>query len=96
MAKWCTETPKWQTAPSLKGCEPVKLFQWEICVQFSLHRASTKYPTSDVRDKLKSLIIKLQEVHGKEKFLLFTEKARESRSKCSLQKLWTCIDCLIT
>eukprot|EP00957_Ditylum_brightwellii_P211290 15366003-Ditylum_brightwellii.AAC.3 len=29
---------------------------------------------SNVRDKLKSLVIKLQEAHGKEKFLLFTEK----------------------
>eukprot|EP00957_Ditylum_brightwellii_P161686 12309900-Ditylum_brightwellii.AAC.1 len=29
---------------------------------------------SDVRDKLKSLVIKLQEAHGKEKFSLFTEK----------------------
>eukprot|EP00957_Ditylum_brightwellii_P113251 8636224-Ditylum_brightwellii.AAC.1 len=29
---------------------------------------------SDVRDKFKILVIKLQEVHGKEKFLLFTEK----------------------
>eukprot|EP00957_Ditylum_brightwellii_P082333 6260437-Ditylum_brightwellii.AAC.1 len=45
-----------------------------MCVQFSSRRASTKYPTSDVRDKLKSLVIKLQEAHGKEKFLLFIEK----------------------
>eukprot|EP00957_Ditylum_brightwellii_P166889 12702485-Ditylum_brightwellii.AAC.1 len=29
---------------------------------------------SDVRDKLKSLMIKLQETHGKKKFSLFTEK----------------------
>eukprot|EP00957_Ditylum_brightwellii_P155250 11818952-Ditylum_brightwellii.AAC.1 len=33
-----------------------------------------KHPTSDVKDKLKSLMIKLQETHGKEKFSLFTEK----------------------
>eukprot|EP00957_Ditylum_brightwellii_P118061 9003661-Ditylum_brightwellii.AAC.1 len=30
---------------------------------------------SDAQDKLKSLVIKLQEAHGKENFLLFTEKA---------------------
>eukprot|EP00957_Ditylum_brightwellii_P129620 9887863-Ditylum_brightwellii.AAC.1 len=29
---------------------------------------------SDVKDKLKSLVIKLQEAHGKEKFSLFTKK----------------------
>eukprot|EP00957_Ditylum_brightwellii_P034246 2596920-Ditylum_brightwellii.AAC.1 len=33
-----------------------------------------KHPTSDAQDKLKSLVIKLQEAHGSEKFLLFTEK----------------------
>eukprot|EP00957_Ditylum_brightwellii_P195172 14870347-Ditylum_brightwellii.AAC.1 len=33
-----------------------------------------KHPTSDVQDKLKSLVINLQEAHGKEKFLLFMEK----------------------
>eukprot|EP00957_Ditylum_brightwellii_P205765 15345283-Ditylum_brightwellii.AAC.1 len=60
--------------PQIKGYETVELFQWEMCVQFSSHGVSTKHPTSDVRDKLKSLIIKLQEAHGKEKFLLFTEK----------------------
>eukprot|EP00957_Ditylum_brightwellii_P176195 13416322-Ditylum_brightwellii.AAC.1 len=35
-----------------------------------------KHPTSDVRDKLKSLLIKLQEAYGKEKFLLLTEKGK--------------------
>eukprot|EP00957_Ditylum_brightwellii_P042790 3240018-Ditylum_brightwellii.AAC.1 len=43
--------------------------------------ASTKYPTSDVRDKLKTLIIKLQEMHKKGKFLLFTEKGKRSKIK---------------
>eukprot|EP00957_Ditylum_brightwellii_P207457 15353077-Ditylum_brightwellii.AAC.1 len=60
--------------PQIKGYEPVELFQWEMCVQFSLRGVLTKHPTSDVRDKLKSLVIKLQEMHGKDKFLLFTEK----------------------
>eukprot|EP00957_Ditylum_brightwellii_P095483 7272651-Ditylum_brightwellii.AAC.1 len=36
---------------------------------------------SDVRDKLKSLIIKLQEVRGKEKCLLFTEKSKRIKIK---------------
>eukprot|EP00957_Ditylum_brightwellii_P025429 1923195-Ditylum_brightwellii.AAC.1 len=45
-----------------------------MCVQFSSRRASTKHPTSDVKDKLKSLVIKLQEAHEKEKFSLFMEK----------------------
>eukprot|EP00957_Ditylum_brightwellii_P072571 5514780-Ditylum_brightwellii.AAC.1 len=45
-----------------------------MCVQFLLRGASTKHPTSDVKDKLKSLVNKLQEAHAKDKFLLFTEK----------------------
>eukprot|EP00957_Ditylum_brightwellii_P125928 9599646-Ditylum_brightwellii.AAC.1 len=59
--------------PQIKGYNTVELYQWEMCVQFSLRGASTKHPTSDVKDKLKSLVIKLQEAHGKEKFSLFTE-----------------------
>eukprot|EP00957_Ditylum_brightwellii_P054630 4139300-Ditylum_brightwellii.AAC.1 len=45
-----------------------------MCIQFLSRGASTKHPKSDVRDKLKSFVIKLQEAHRKEKFLLFTEK----------------------
>eukprot|EP00957_Ditylum_brightwellii_P092783 7064056-Ditylum_brightwellii.AAC.1 len=52
-----------------------------MCVQFSLHGASTKHITSDVRDKLKSLVVKLQEAHGKEKFSLFTEKGVRTKIK---------------
>eukprot|EP00957_Ditylum_brightwellii_P118510 9038620-Ditylum_brightwellii.AAC.1 len=33
-----------------------------------------KHLTPNVQDKLKSLVIKSQEAHGKEKVLLFTEK----------------------
>eukprot|EP00957_Ditylum_brightwellii_P183279 13960769-Ditylum_brightwellii.AAC.1 len=36
---------------------------------------------SDVRDKLKSLIIKPQETHRKEKVLLFTEKGKRIKIK---------------
>eukprot|EP00957_Ditylum_brightwellii_P117815 8987884-Ditylum_brightwellii.AAC.1 len=60
--------------PQIKGYDPVEFYQWEMCVQFSLQGASTKHPMSDVQYKLKSLVIKLQEVHGNEKFLLFTKK----------------------
>eukprot|EP00957_Ditylum_brightwellii_P103197 7865143-Ditylum_brightwellii.AAC.1 len=60
--------------PKIEGNNPVKLYQWEMCVQFLSRGTSMKHPTSDVRDKLKSLVIKLQEAHRKTKFLLFTEK----------------------
>eukprot|EP00957_Ditylum_brightwellii_P099380 7569923-Ditylum_brightwellii.AAC.1 len=35
----------------------------------------------DVRDKLESLVIKLQEMHGKDKFSLFTEKGKKIKIK---------------
>eukprot|EP00957_Ditylum_brightwellii_P060556 4597893-Ditylum_brightwellii.AAC.1 len=41
--------------PQIKGYELVELYQWEMCVQFLSCGASTKHPTSDVQDKLKSL-----------------------------------------
>eukprot|EP00957_Ditylum_brightwellii_P014949 1126910-Ditylum_brightwellii.AAC.1 len=40
-----------------------------------------EHPTSDVKDKHKSLVIKLQEAHGKEEFLLFTEKGERVKIK---------------
>ena len=60
--------------PQIEGYDPAKLYQWEMCVQFLSRGASTKHPTSDVKDKLKSFVIKLQEAHGKEKFSIFTKK----------------------
>eukprot|EP00957_Ditylum_brightwellii_P048933 3713465-Ditylum_brightwellii.AAC.1 len=60
--------------PQIKGYDPVELYQWKMCVQFLPRRASTKHPMSKVRDRFKSLVIKLQEEHGKEKFSLFTKK----------------------
>eukprot|EP00957_Ditylum_brightwellii_P150471 11457902-Ditylum_brightwellii.AAC.1 len=67
--------------PHIEGYEPVELFQWEMRVQFSLRGASMKNPTSDVRDKIKSLIIKLHEMHRKDNFLLFAEKGKRIKIK---------------
>eukprot|EP00957_Ditylum_brightwellii_P099399 7571994-Ditylum_brightwellii.AAC.1 len=49
--------------PQIERYEPVELFQWEMCIQFSSRGVSMKNPMSDVRDKIKSLVIKLQEMH---------------------------------
>eukprot|EP00957_Ditylum_brightwellii_P064082 4861607-Ditylum_brightwellii.AAC.1 len=38
--------------------------------------ASEKFPTMDVGDKIKSPIMKLQETHRKDKFLVFTEDGK--------------------
>eukprot|EP00957_Ditylum_brightwellii_P102654 7823518-Ditylum_brightwellii.AAC.1 len=57
-----------------------------MCEQFLSRRALMKHPMSDVRDKLESLIIKLQEMHGKDKFLLFTEKGTRIKIKAFPEK----------
>eukprot|EP00957_Ditylum_brightwellii_P060210 4573270-Ditylum_brightwellii.AAC.1 len=60
--------------PQIEGYDSVEFYQWEICVHFLSQGVSTKHPLSDVQNKLKSLVNKLQEAHGREKFSLLTEK----------------------
>eukprot|EP00957_Ditylum_brightwellii_P020677 1559231-Ditylum_brightwellii.AAC.2 len=62
--------------PRIKGYETIKLYQWEMCVQFHSQGASEKGPTTDVVDNLRSMIVKLQETHRKEKFSMFTEDGK--------------------
>eukprot|EP00957_Ditylum_brightwellii_P094795 7218857-Ditylum_brightwellii.AAC.1 len=47
-----------------------------MCVQFYSQGASEKGPTTDVGDKVRSMIAKLQKTHGKEKLLMFTEDGK--------------------
>eukprot|EP00957_Ditylum_brightwellii_P150292 11445711-Ditylum_brightwellii.AAC.1 len=72
--------------PQIEGYKPVELFHWEMCIQFFLHGTSMKNPTSDVRDRIKSLVIKLQEMHGKDNILLFTKKGKRIKIKTFLVK----------
>eukprot|EP00957_Ditylum_brightwellii_P144677 11021718-Ditylum_brightwellii.AAC.1 len=62
--------------PAINGYEPFELYQWEMCVQFHSCRASMLKHTSDVGKKIKSLFVKLQKTHGKDKFSMFSEKEK--------------------
>ena len=62
--------------PNVNGYESIELYQWEKCMQFHSRGASNKVPTMNVGDKIKSFIVKLQEMHGKDKFLVFTEDGK--------------------
>eukprot|EP00957_Ditylum_brightwellii_P096455 7346441-Ditylum_brightwellii.AAC.1 len=73
--------------PKIKGYENIGLFQWERCVQFHSRGASEKGPTTDVGDKIRRLIVKLQEMHGKEKFLMFTDDGKIIQLKTLLKKV---------
>eukprot|EP00957_Ditylum_brightwellii_P025361 1918457-Ditylum_brightwellii.AAC.1 len=60
----------------VEGYETIELNQWEIYMQFHLHGASEKVPTTDIGDKVRSLIVKLYEIHEKENILIFTKNRK--------------------
>eukprot|EP00957_Ditylum_brightwellii_P055550 4210160-Ditylum_brightwellii.AAC.1 len=62
--------------PKVNGYESIELFQWEMSLQFHSQGASEKFPTMDIGDKIKGLIVKLQETQGKENFSVFTEDGK--------------------
>eukprot|EP00957_Ditylum_brightwellii_P016673 1253241-Ditylum_brightwellii.AAC.1 len=70
---------------AINGYEPCELYQWEMCVQFHSCGASTLKHTSDIGKKIKCLLVKLQETHGKDKFSLFLKKENAFLSRCSPQ-----------
>eukprot|EP00957_Ditylum_brightwellii_P175218 13339743-Ditylum_brightwellii.AAC.1 len=70
--QWCNALQNHQNGkplpaldPKVKGYEPMKLYQWEMCVQFHLQGASEIVPTTDVGDKIRNLIVKLHKAHKK-------------------------------
>eukprot|EP00957_Ditylum_brightwellii_P206230 15347450-Ditylum_brightwellii.AAC.1 len=72
--------------PNVNGYESIKLYQWEMCMQFHSRGASDKVPTINVGDKIKNFIVKLQEMHGKDKFSVFTEDGKIVKLKSFLKK----------
>eukprot|EP00957_Ditylum_brightwellii_P079718 6061071-Ditylum_brightwellii.AAC.1 len=49
--------------PKLEGYETSELYQWEMCVQLSAQGATKETPTNKIRNKVKYLILKLEETH---------------------------------
>eukprot|EP00957_Ditylum_brightwellii_P007665 579503-Ditylum_brightwellii.AAC.1 len=62
--------------PKINGYESTELFQWEMCLQFHSRGVSKKFPTIDVGDKIKKIIVKLQETHTKDKFSIFIKDGK--------------------
>eukprot|EP00957_Ditylum_brightwellii_P080287 6106333-Ditylum_brightwellii.AAC.1 len=62
--------------PAIERYKPCELYQWEMCILFHSHGVSTQKHMSDVGKKIKSLLVKPQETHGKDKFSLFSEKGK--------------------
>eukprot|EP00957_Ditylum_brightwellii_P056750 4300800-Ditylum_brightwellii.AAC.1 len=71
---------------SVNGYEFIELYQWEMCMQFHSRGVSDKVPTMDVGDRIKSFIMKLQEMYGKDKFLVSIEDGKIVKLKSFLKK----------
>eukprot|EP00957_Ditylum_brightwellii_P170928 13009722-Ditylum_brightwellii.AAC.1 len=76
MARHCSESQELSAIevldPKVASYEAIELYQWEMCIQFRLRGASMKLPMVDIGDKIKIFVIKLHEMHGKNKSLIFT------------------------
>eukprot|EP00957_Ditylum_brightwellii_P120358 9183536-Ditylum_brightwellii.AAC.1 len=53
---------------SIKGCEEVELYQWEVGVQFHTRGATPSTPSTEIGNTVKLLLLKLQEEQRKENF----------------------------
>eukprot|EP00957_Ditylum_brightwellii_P152732 11626121-Ditylum_brightwellii.AAC.1 len=91
--QWCNGIQNHQNSqlllvidPKIEGYETIELYQWEMCVQFHYQGASVKVVMMDVGDKVRSLIVKLYETHGNEKFLMFTEDGKMIQLETLLKK----------
>eukprot|EP00957_Ditylum_brightwellii_P041583 3149852-Ditylum_brightwellii.AAC.1 len=49
--------------PKLKGYEIIELYQWEICVQLTVQGAMNNTPVNEIGNKVKHLMLKLEETH---------------------------------
>eukprot|EP00957_Ditylum_brightwellii_P072105 5481150-Ditylum_brightwellii.AAC.1 len=59
--------------PKLEGYEVAELHQWEMCVQMLVHGVSENPPVAEIGNKVKYMILHLEEIHGKNKFMLYSE-----------------------
>eukprot|EP00957_Ditylum_brightwellii_P057677 4373395-Ditylum_brightwellii.AAC.1 len=62
--------------PKLEGYEVSKLYQWEMCVQFSAQGVSSDTSVAKVGNKVKQLLLKLDEIHGKNIFTVYSKKEK--------------------
>eukprot|EP00957_Ditylum_brightwellii_P126424 9637096-Ditylum_brightwellii.AAC.1 len=62
--------------PKLEGYEISNLYQWEICVQLSTRGASINMPVSKFGNKVKHLLLKLEEICGKNAFTAHSKKEK--------------------
>eukprot|EP00957_Ditylum_brightwellii_P142567 10861815-Ditylum_brightwellii.AAC.1 len=63
-------------APELERYEEFKLYQWEMCMQLSAQGASINMPEAKSGNKVKHLLLKLEEIHSKNMFTLYSKKEK--------------------
>eukprot|EP00957_Ditylum_brightwellii_P200173 15259852-Ditylum_brightwellii.AAC.1 len=62
--------------PKLEGYKVSKLYQWEIYVQLSAQRASINTPVAEIGNKVKHLLLTLEEIHRKNTFTMYCKKEK--------------------
>eukprot|EP00957_Ditylum_brightwellii_P113673 8666959-Ditylum_brightwellii.AAC.1 len=62
--------------PKLVGNKVSKLYQWEMCIQLSAQGASSDMPVAKLGNKIKQLLQKLEEIHGKNTFTMYSKKEK--------------------
>eukprot|EP00957_Ditylum_brightwellii_P137430 10477995-Ditylum_brightwellii.AAC.1 len=62
--------------PKLEGYKVSELYQWGMCMQLSAQGASSNTPVSKLGNKVKHLLLKLDEVYGKNTFTIHSKKEK--------------------
>eukprot|EP00957_Ditylum_brightwellii_P207373 15352685-Ditylum_brightwellii.AAC.1 len=62
--------------PKLEGYEISKLYQWKMCVQLSARGASSNMPVAEIGNKVKHLLLKLEEIRGTNTLTMCSKKEK--------------------
>eukprot|EP00957_Ditylum_brightwellii_P054527 4130872-Ditylum_brightwellii.AAC.1 len=63
--------------PKLKGHKVSELYQWEMCMYFSAQGASINTQVAKIGNKVKHLLLKLEEIHSKNTFTMCSKKEKK-------------------
>eukprot|EP00957_Ditylum_brightwellii_P138519 10558451-Ditylum_brightwellii.AAC.1 len=59
--------------PKLDGYKVAEWYQWEMCLQLTLHGAPEKTLVTDIGNKIKHMILHLEETPGKNTFTIYSK-----------------------
>eukprot|EP00957_Ditylum_brightwellii_P116139 8859723-Ditylum_brightwellii.AAC.1 len=62
--------------PKLDSYEVAKLYQWEMCLQLTVRGAQGKTLVTNIGNKIKHMILHLEETHVKNTFTIYSESKK--------------------